>query len=114
MFKTRGSSSGAFRALILCGTVSAALYLSALPLQAAPAPKPGYQSFIVGNPAGAPQAPGMSAGLVLMGGGLDVDEAYQWMCQRAGGGDHHDDHGRELELRPRPDSQCRGPLDRGR
>ncbi len=22
-----------------------------------------------------------------MGGGLDVDEAYQWMCQRAGGGD---------------------------
>jgi len=87
MLKTRGSSSGAFRALILCGTVSAALYLSALPLQAAPAPKPGYQSFIVGNPADAPQAPGMSAGLVLMGGGLDVDEAYQWMCQRAGGGD---------------------------
>ncbi len=87
MLKTRGSSSGAFRALILCGTVSAALYLSALPLQAAPAPKPGYQSFIVGNPADVPQAPGMSAGLVLMGGGLDVDEAYQWMCQRAGGAD---------------------------
>src|SRR6266581_6575067 len=87
MLKARGSSSGAFRALITYGVVAEALCLFALPLQAAPAPKPGYQSFIVGDPADAPQPPGMSSGLVLMGGGLDVDEAYQWMCQRAGGGD---------------------------
>src|SRR5436309_7899249 len=73
--------------LVSMTLVSAAVCMLALPLQAAPAPKPGYQSFIVGNPVDAPQAPGMSAGLVLMGGGLDVDEAYQWMCQRAGGGD---------------------------
>src|SRR5437899_3103019 len=67
--------------------VSAAVCLLASPLHAAARPKPGYDSFIVGNPADAPQSPGMSSGLVLMGGGLDVDEAYQWMCQRAGGGD---------------------------
>src|SRR4029078_1687272 len=29
----------------------------------------------------------LSPGLVLMGGGTDVDAAFQWMCQRAGGGD---------------------------
>src|SRR6266568_4843976 len=67
--------------------VSAAVCLLAPPLHAAPKPKPGYESFLVGNPADAPQPPGLSAGLVLMGGGLDVDAAFQWMCQRAGGGD---------------------------
>jgi cyanophycinase len=28
-----------------------------------------------------------TAGTVLMGGGTDVDAAFQWMCQRSGGGD---------------------------
>ncbi|HEY2963383.1 MAG TPA: cyanophycinase [Pyrinomonadaceae bacterium] len=51
------------------------------------APKQGFQAFIVGNPADAPPAPGLSPGLVLMGGGTDVDAAFTWMCQRAGGGD---------------------------
>jgi len=50
-------------------------------------PKPGFQAFIAGNPADAPQSPSLSPGLVLMGGGTDVDAAFQWMCQRAGGGD---------------------------
>ena len=50
-------------------------------------PKPGFQAFIVGNAADAPPAPTLSPGLVLMGGGTDVDAAFQWMCQRAGGGD---------------------------
>lgn len=27
------------------------------------------------------------AGFALMGGGTDLDEAFRWMCQRAGGGD---------------------------
>lgn len=49
--------------------------------------KSGYSSFIVGNPADAQQSPNLSPGLVLMGGGTDVDAAFQWMCQRAGGGD---------------------------
>src|SRR2546425_1816618 len=67
--------------------VSVAVCMLAPPIHAAPRPKPGYDSFIVGNPADASPPPGLSSGLVLMGGGLDVDEAYQWMCQRAGGGD---------------------------
>ena len=49
------------------------------------APKSGYKSFIVGNSQDAPASANLSPGLVLMGGGLDVDEAFQWMCQRAGG-----------------------------
>src|SRR5215470_19468729 len=51
------------------------------------APKTGFTSFIVGNPADAQPSPSLSPGLVLMGGGTDVDAAFQWMCQRAGGGD---------------------------
>src|SRR5690242_1860615 len=51
------------------------------------AKKPGFQSFIVGNPEDAQQSPTLSPGLVLMGGGTDVDAAFQWMCERAGGGD---------------------------
>lgn len=49
--------------------------------------KDGFQAFIVGNPADAQQSPSLSPGLVLMGGGTDVDAAFQWMCQKAGGGD---------------------------
>lgn len=51
------------------------------------APKSGFKSFIVGNPADAQQSPTLSPGLVLVGGGTDVDAGFQWMCDRAGGGD---------------------------
>jgi cyanophycinase len=51
------------------------------------ASKTGFTSFIVGNPADAQPSQSLSPGLVLMGGGTDVDAAFQWMCQRAGGGD---------------------------
>jgi cyanophycinase-like exopeptidase len=51
------------------------------------ASKTGFTSFIVGNPADAQPSQTLSPGLVLMGGGTDVDAAFQWMCQRAGGGD---------------------------
>ncbi len=40
---------------------------------------------LVGDPGDAVRA--TSAGTVLMGGGPDVDEAIQWMIDRAGGGD---------------------------
>jgi cyanophycinase-like exopeptidase len=49
--------------------------------------KTGFQSFVVGNPADAQPSQNLSPGLVLMGGGTDVDAAFQWMCGRAGGGD---------------------------
>ena len=63
---------------ILC-TLSASVY--------AAKSKTGFTSFIVGNAADAPPAATLSPGLVLMGGGTDVDAAFQWMCGRAGGGD---------------------------
>ena len=63
---------------ILC-TLSASVY--------AAKSKTGFSSFIVGNAVDAPPAATLSPGLVLMGGGTDVDAAFQWMCGRAGGGD---------------------------
>jgi len=49
--------------------------------------KTGFEAFIVGNPADAQPSQNLSPGLVLLGGGTDVDAAFQWMCERAGGGD---------------------------
>jgi cyanophycinase-like exopeptidase len=63
--------------IVLFSTFASSLY----------AAKPGYKAYIVGNAGDAQPSPGLSPGLVLMGGGTDVDAAFQWMCQRAGGGD---------------------------
>src|ERR1017187_6048243 len=40
--------------------------------------------FRVGNPNDITTS--TTPGTVLMGGGTDVDAAFQWMCQRRGGG----------------------------
>jgi cyanophycinase-like exopeptidase len=63
--------------VVLC-TLSVSIYAG---------PKTGFTSFVVGNAADAQPSQSLSPGLVLMGGGTDVDAAFQWMCQRAGGGD---------------------------
>lgn len=65
-------------ALVITGVIASSLHA---------APKAGFTAFIAGNPADAPPAGTLSPGLVLMGGGTDVDAAFQFMCQRAGGGD---------------------------
>jgi len=44
-----------------------------------------YSYFRVGNPDDVTAS--TTPGTVLMGGGTDVDAAFQWMCQRAGNGD---------------------------
>src|ERR1700722_3096000 len=44
-----------------------------------------YQYDSVGNPQDVVTHP--TPGLVLMGGGPDVDEAFRWMIQKSGGGD---------------------------
>ena len=44
-----------------------------------------YSYFRVGNPNNVTTS--TTAGTVLMGGGTDVDAAFQWMCQRSGNGD---------------------------
>jgi len=53
-----------------------------LPLAAADHP---YQYFRSGNPNDVQTK--TQAGFALMGGGGDLDEAFKWMCDRAGGGD---------------------------
>jgi cyanophycinase len=44
-----------------------------------------YRYFRAGN--AADRAAQVQAGFALMGGGKDLDEAFRWLCQRAGGGD---------------------------
>ena len=44
-----------------------------------------YSYFRVGNSNDVTTA--TTPGTVLMGGGTDVDAAFQWMCQRSGNGD---------------------------
>src|SRR6266478_9528804 len=44
-----------------------------------------YSYFRLGNPTDVTTA--TTPGTVLMGGGTDVDAAFQWMCQRSGNGD---------------------------
>jgi cyanophycinase len=45
----------------------------------------GYEYYAVGNTGDVTKA--TTAGLMLMGGGTDVDSAFQWMIGKAGGGD---------------------------
>jgi cyanophycinase len=51
------------------------------------AAQPGYayKYFRVGNQADAAAVP--RPGYALMGGGTDLDQAFVWLCERAGGGD---------------------------
>jgi cyanophycinase len=55
----------------------------ALPLLAAG--KPSYQYFSIGSTSDVTTT--TVAGTVLMGGGTDVDAAFQWMINKSGGGD---------------------------
>ena len=49
------------------------------------AKQPAYTYVRIGNSTNV--ATPVTAGTVLMGGGTDVDAAFQWMCARAGNGD---------------------------
>jgi cyanophycinase len=44
-----------------------------------------YQYFRIGNPADVKTQ--TQPGFALIGGGKDLDPAFQWMCRRSGGGD---------------------------
>ena len=71
------------RFALLCPLVLASLLSAVAPAEAAKAPS--YTYVRVGNAADV--APTPVPGVVLMGGGTDVDAAFQWLCQRAGNGD---------------------------
>lgn len=47
--------------------------------------KTGYEYYVVGNSEDVVNS--TSAGTLLMGGGTDVDAAFQWMIGKSGGGD---------------------------
>ncbi len=49
------------------------------------AESPHYKYFRAGSPTGAQTK--TQGGFALMGGGKDLDRAFQWMCERSGGGD---------------------------
>lgn len=55
-------------------------------LECAAQASPAYKYSRAGNPAGSVKA-APRAGYALMGGGTDLDEAFQWLCDRAGSGD---------------------------
>jgi len=44
-----------------------------------------YKYFRLGNPADVQTEP--VAGIAMMGGGSDLDEAFRWLCQKGNGGD---------------------------
>jgi cyanophycinase len=62
----------------LCGLLLAAVH-------AQTAPQHPYQYFRMG--ASADVSPKTNGGFALMGGGKDLDDAFQWMCHKSGGGD---------------------------
>jgi len=51
----------------------------------AAAGKPGYEYYVIGSSGDVTRS--TSAGTLLMGGGTDVDAAFQWMIGKSGGGD---------------------------
>ena len=55
-------------------------------LASAASSKPSYEYYVVGDPA---DETGLTtnAGLLLMGGSTDVDDAFRWMIGKSGGGD---------------------------
>lgn len=57
----------------------------ALPILLSAQKKTPYQYFRAGSTEDVVTK--TQAGFALMGGGTDLDEAFRWMCERAGGGD---------------------------
>jgi cyanophycinase len=67
------------RALWLASVIVCAIGIQAF------AETPHYQYFRTGSQEDAATHP--RAGFALMGGGTDLDQAFQWMCEKADGGD---------------------------
>ena len=70
--------------LALLATVLASGLAGVTAASAAPS-KPGYGYFVVGN--GNDVIRTTTGGLLLMGGGTDVDDGFRWLDARSGGGD---------------------------
>ena len=66
-------------------SVALALALASPLPSAARLPESGFEYFVTGNPADAVKP--TAGGLLLMGGGKDIDAAFEWLIQKSGGGD---------------------------
>lgn len=65
--------------------VLALLLIAAMPLSSTAQTTKPYQYIRAGNAADVKAI--TTGGFALMGGGHDLDQAFQWMCARSGGGD---------------------------
>lgn len=61
------------------------MFVGALWLPPAATAATGYEYYVTGNSADVTRV--TSGGMMLMGGGTDVDAAFQWLIGKAGGGD---------------------------
>jgi len=66
-------------------TLKRSLSVLALLLMASLAHAASYQYFRIGNKDDIKTKP--AAGIAMMGGGDDLDDAFRWLCQKANGGD---------------------------
>src|SRR5450432_3413638 len=66
-------------------TLKRSLSIVALLLMANLAHAASYQYFRIGNKDDVKTKP--AAGIAMMGGGDDLDDAFRWLCQKANGGD---------------------------
>jgi cyanophycinase len=70
---------------VICKWAAALVLLAAVVVPCSAQPAPAYKYFRVGNAVDVQVKP--QAGYALMGGGEDLDEAFQWLCGKANGGD---------------------------
>ncbi len=75
------SLAGAGMRLIAVALFASSVYAAEKPA----AEGPGYQYFLTGNSSDVSTK--TTQGVALMGGGTDQDATFQWMCERARGGD---------------------------
>lgn len=61
------------------------LFTLSLPASTAQVAKRDYEYYVVGNPSDVVTP--TTGGLLLMGGGKDIDAAFQWFIKKSGGGD---------------------------
>lgn len=65
--------------------ITATAFVVLLHLAVAASAQAAYRYFRSGNTADAQTK--TTAGIAMMGGGTDLDEAFRWLCQHGGGGD---------------------------
>src|SRR5262249_31775719 len=69
----------------ICLFFALVLFAMSLPASTAQVAKSDYEYFVVGNPSDVVKP--TTGGLLLMGGGKDLDAAFQWLIKKSGGGD---------------------------